>query len=421
MNVPSPQNGKQLPAKTERRALATIAGEQVAVRLDQDGFLTLVERKVRLTFGTELYVATKNPGPLDKVSPYQPGYMRLVAAMGGQLVCPPTVRDPVTSEMRPNPLVETYPDTGLVRRVTATAVCAVRNPATGEWTVSVQTSVQDAEGVLRQALMHIEREDAVQYLSPEEWAQAKAEGKAGGWIALPLGPMGALLCCNMRNQAVREAWQTFANLSLTLRQRACSKAERLAADHNPLTRRTWHYRDLTPPPKEASGPPAPPYIDVRVAALVEHKGRAEMDAFIAALASATKADGVSEFLLGAPEVDDGGDDPDADPETEPRQIAQDPTAADFSLPPRRETSPAEPAAAPATTPATTGAAPAADPLDDLRRQCRQFEGELDEAAVRDARILASLPIGADLAAIKDARFLRSYRSKLSAKLDAKGA
>lgn len=321
-SVPARIGGVPARRNDERKAVIRLGDEQVSVRLDADGFITRSLRRVKLRFGPELYAAKTNPGPTEKVMPYQPGYMRLVAAMGGQLVCPATVRDPETGNVRPNPLVETYEGTSIIRRVTATAICAVRNPATGEWCVSVQTNVQDAEGALRQALLKLERQDEVQTLSAEDIAILKGEGKFRGWVAIPLMPPYAYICCNMGQARVREAWQTFQNLALTIRQRACSKAERLAADHNPLTRMVWEYADLTFNRDKDGDLTEAPYMEVPVVAWVEHRGRPELEAWIRSLSEHGQADAVGEIIGGDAVVDVPHEEPEdlLDEETVPAAL-----------------------------------------------------------------------------------------------------
>lgn len=310
------------PGTTERKALIVLGDEQVAVRIDADGFMTKAQRQVRLAYGTDLYAATPSPRPSDKVMPYQPGYMKIVHAMGGQLTCPPVVRDPVTGQPRANPYVEFYPGTSIVRSVTATAVCAVRNPVTGAWHVSVQTVTQDAEHMLRQKLMNMERDDLVRYLTAEEWDAEKAAGKAGGWYPLQLGA-GIVLVANLKAGGVRDAIRDFQNAGQTLRQRACSKAERLAADHNPVTRRVWTYEQLRRVTTRGEDGKVvdvgPRYVEVTCVAWVDHRDQRAMEAFVASLAAHEEVDGVAELVSGE-HSDDLSEGVDVDPEPEAPQL-----------------------------------------------------------------------------------------------------
>lgn len=305
----------------ERKAIITLGEERIGVRLDADGFLTRSIRTLKLMYGTHLYAATPSPKPADKVMPYQPGYMHIVHAMGGQLTCPPVVRDPITGQARANPYVEFYPGTSIVRSVTATAVCAVRNPVTGAWHVSVQTVTQDAEHMLRQKLMNMEREDLVRYLTAEEWDAEKASGKAGGWYPLQLGA-GIVLAANLKAGGVRDAIRDFQNAGQTLRQRACSKAERLAADHNPVTRRVWTYGELKRQMAQGSDGPyeaGPRYVEVNCVAWVDHRDQRAMETFVASLAAHEEVDGVAELVSGE-HTDDLSDGVDVDPEPEAPQL-----------------------------------------------------------------------------------------------------
>ena len=442
----------------EKKALAVFGDEQIAIRVDDDGFLTRTRRTVRLTMGTELYAATRSPGPGDKVAPFQPGYMKIVAAMGGQLSCPPVMRDPETGERRANPIVECYPGTATIKTVKATGVCAVRNPLTGQWVVSVQTILYDAEHVLRQALLKLaSREDAVRIVS--EKGLAKIED-LDGWSVIPLTPPFAYIACNFANQAVREAFQTFANLSATARQRTCSKAERLACDHNPITRMTWDYGLLDHPDNGAPG-----FVDVPLVAWVEHTGRDEFERMVERLATRApgESDDVIDLVVGAPQEDDVPMIEEAAPDLDelttdnPREAVRLPavnqSAANAATRVDRgfdgsqltkETTPAttsdEPPVAPdeddVPPPASSGGSshgeqaetsepegattsepepeqkPSARKAAALRR-CRAFEEELDEAVVRRVREA----VGCMSPALADVDLLKTYRRALSAAMD----
>jgi hypothetical protein len=444
-------------------ALVRISGEQLAVRLDADGFLTRVERTVRLHLGTELYCAAKAPTNDDKVQPYQPGYMALVSAMGGELACPPVMRDPVTGDARPNPLVEVHPGTGIIRRVSATAVCVVPDPSTGALHASVQTIVVDAEHVLRQALLKMDRADDVVLLSEEDIAADKAAGKLRGWAPIPLAPPHVYIVANLASAKVREAFQTFQNQSATMRQRACSKAERLAADHNPVTRRTWRFGNLNFPAvtKEKDGTmttaaPYVPYIDVAVVAWVTRRGKGEMDGILRALSTLGQHDGVSSVIVSSEddvidvqadvdaEVEDGT--PDAPRIAAAPLAAQDAAyiaaakeagarvnvgewrdraaplgnnpGAQESKPTRgRPPSAGDLAQNPGPGQQAPELVPRSSDLTPLRSQIKEMEAELREGAIESARIAAGLGKAQDLATVNNAAVLRDYRSKLSAALD----
>lgn len=286
----------------ESKGMMVLGDEQVAVKT-RGGFLTRVQRKVRLQYGTEVYAATPSPKPDSKCTPFQPGYMKLVAAMGGHLVCPPAVRDPSTGEVRPNPLVETIEGTGKIRRVTATAVCAVRNPVTGDPVVSTQTIVVDVETVLRQALLKmLEREDLARMVHRDDWPELR-KTELKGWISYRFDAEH-LIAADPRKAGVRDALATFEQQSATARQRACSKAERLAADHNPITRMSWEYGQLRRP---TGG--GPPYTEVSVVAWVEH-GDDELSAFMGKLGGRSPASAVLDVVEQESEVayiTDGGE------------------------------------------------------------------------------------------------------------------
>ena len=305
------------PDRGAHRATIMLGDERVAVRVGSDGTLRRVMRRVRLYLGTDLYIA-KDTGPSSKVSPYQPGYMKLVAGAGGLLGCPPITRDPVTGETIANPKVEFYGSTGVVRSVTATAVCVVRNPATGAPIPSRATIMLDCEHIFRQALLKLgTRDDAVRYMTREDY-DADKRGELKGWAFLDMGPIGAAY--NMRNPAVMEAYQTFINQGATARQRAMSKAERLACDHNAGTRLTWEKGMLTPHPEGG-----PSFVDVPVVAWVEERDQAAAEAFMAELATKLSEDVTDVFRRD--EGDDDDLDDDVDPADAPRTAYTAPTAA----------------------------------------------------------------------------------------------
>lgn len=374
-SIPAPQ----------RRAVITLNNQQVAVRIDADGFLRRIVRPFRLQYGTELYCAEKNPGPTSKVMPYQPGYMKLVAAMGGQLLCPPAVRDPVTGEMRANPIVETYPGSGIVRAVTATAIAAVRDEVTGEWHASIQTIRVDAEHVLRQALMKINREDCVRIMSDEEIAEERRGGTLKGWTVIPLTPPFANIVANFKMEGVRDAFSTFTNLGATLRQRACTKAERLACDHNPGLRRVWEFAELTTPRNAEGGQIAAAFIEFPVTTWVETRGKPEMDAFIAQLAAMQDVAGVTsvvgQLVSAAPdeEIDADAEDDVPRPVEAPRLTDAGPRRDIIDVPPERVPVPvAAPVEAPKTAPAAppVAAAPAATPAPAPDKDQLRFIGQI---------------------------------------------
>lgn len=294
----APARATNAPVREGQRAIAVIRGEEIPVRVDDDGYLIAVRRIVRLNYGTELYSATGRPTADDKVMPYQPGYMKLVDAMGGQLGCPPAIRNPETGKMEANPQVETYPGTGIIRFVKAAAVCIVPNPQTGQLVASTQTIVVDAEHELRQALLKINREECVRILSDEDVAEEKAAGKLKGWAVFPLTPPYANICANMAQGGVREVLQTFQNLSKTIRQRACSKAERLVCDHNPVTRRTWAFGELGTPLNDEGQRCGPLFMDVPVVAWVQEHDRRRLQRIINQLAQTGASDAVAQMVDG---------------------------------------------------------------------------------------------------------------------------
>jgi hypothetical protein len=416
----APSTSLALSSLGERKALMPLLGEdRVAVRLDADGFLRRVQRKVRLQYGTDLYSARPSPQAKDKVQPFQPGYMKLAAAMGGQLLVPPTFNDPVTGERRANPIVELYPGTGIIRRVTAMGLCAARNPVTGEWHVSTATIIVDGEHILRQALLKMDqRDDAVQYVTEDEYIAGKAT-TFKGWAFLSAGPIG--IAYNMKNPTVKGAYQTFTEQSATMRQRACSKAERLAADHNPVMRMTWDYGMLTFPDA------GPAYIDIPVVSWVEHRERNAMDAFIESMALNHEGAiaGVAEIVRtvengGLEEVDE--EEPDLTRSLPDYGAPADPLAGVRSV--EREVVVVE--VAPVAAPTPTAPSPTLVPAEPASRVAGDLSPTLNEIIALEARIDNGETIGlnrdendiTEPLSGNSAKNLRAYLSALKAEVGA---
>lgn len=316
----------------ETRATLTLGDEQIAVRLDGDGYLSRVQRRVRLYYGPHLYAACR-PGseqPDTKVTPYQPGYMMLVEAMGGILVCPPVVQ--VTGPdgaRRPaaNPVCYSDPTSGTTYRVEATAVCLLRHPVTGQVVPSAgPTAVVDARQTLLQGLLKMtagDRQDVARMV-PDDLAAELRQGECRGWGCAPLG-FGVSVVYNLAKAGVRDAVGDYLHLCGTIRQRAVSKAERLAADHHPLLRGrcSWRFDQL-----RQDGPRR--YVEISTVSWVEQAGRLDRQAIMASL-ERMGADADVQTVVEEPiDLDLGDPDaPDAEPGETPREI------------PRLEETPAE--------------------------------------------------------------------------------
>ena len=406
-------------------ALMKLASNQIAVRVE-GGFIVAAQRTVRLFFGPHLYCATKGtPRPDEKVVPYQPGYMLLAAALGATLTIPPSVRDPVTGQPIANPQVELVPGSSVIRSVRATAVCAARD-AFGKWHASIQTITVDSESILRQALLKLDREDLVQVLSDADVQADRAEGKLRGWVVVPFMP-GYSLAGKASVGPVREALQTYNNLSATIRQRACTKAERLACDHNPVMRMAWTYGDLKIDVRRKDGTVyqsttldgyrdgeaqiSLPYVDVDCVSWTESQGQAAIDAFVQALLANQKVDGVETLLAGeAIEDGDGSVDEEIAGDDAPRQIAENP------LPPAPVFAPAPvpvPTAVQDPIPAPIAApAPAAAAIDaSLLKKIRELEAALPASDLAWARKEVKLAEGQDIEAAPERA--QAYRRALN--------
>ena len=404
-------------------ALQKWGPNQVVVRID-GGFMVRAERKIRLRFGTELYAAKPGIPPLaEKVAIFQPGYMPLVAALGGTLVVPPAVRDPVTGHMVANPVIEYEPGTSVIRSAKATAVCIAKD-AMGNTHASVQTIVVDAELQFRQAILKCaERDDVMEILSEEDLAADKAAGKLRGKIVRPFMG-GYYLVANMKSPVVVEAVRTYNNLGAKIRQTVCSKAERLACDHNPVTRKTWVYGELLQDVREkntweilqvrvADGVRdgwealGPPYAEIEVASWSESRGQAALDEFVQALASQQHVEGVESVVVGSvvdAEVSEIDEEPDGD---EPKMIAENPIPPQV-IPPKPE---------PVPVVAATVVAPAVekvtgDPrIPKLREQCLAFMADLPPAETEFCRKESEFG-NQDVSACTSVDLLRKFRAEL---------
>lgn len=432
----------QLPARSNPNATIQIGADQIAVRVE-DGFIVAAQKKVRLYFGPHLYAAVVGtPGPSQKVTPYQPGYMLLAAAMGATLMVPATVPDPATGRPVPNPQIELVPGSSVIRSVKATAICAARDPM-GVWHISNQSITVDSESVLRQALLKIENEELVQVLSDADVQADRDAGKLRGWITVPFMP-GYQLAGRAGAKAIREALQTYNNLSATIRQRACTKAERLACDHNPVMRMSWVYGDLKIDVEAKDGSVRQsttldgcregerqislPYAEVDVVSWTESRGQAAIDAFVQALLASQEIDGVGSLTINAAEGLDDAPDDDED-EAPVRQITEQIKGPELVIPARPEpvaveapapapalAQPPAPVPAPIPAPAPVAAVEGADPAEIARLQaeCRAAEKPLPPSDLSWARSTARLSPTVDVSAIGDARILTRYLRALTA-------
>ena len=394
--------------------------------------------------------------------------MLLAASMGATLMVPPTVPDPATGRAVPNPQIELVPGSSVIRSVKATAICAARDDM-GVWHISNQSITVDSESVLRQALLKIENDELVQVLSDAEVQADRETGKLRGWITVPFLP-GYQLAGRAGAKAIREALQTYNNLSATIRQRACTKAERLACDHNPVMRMSWVYGDLK---IDVEGPPEPrpryntatgepyygdpkgfvgrgtvrqsttldgcregerqvslPYAEVDVVSWTESRGQAAIDAFVQALLASQEIDGVGSMTINAAEGLEDGHDEDEE-EAAPRQITEKVDAPALVIPRRQPepvvVQPPAPEPAPVAAPAPVQApapvaAPAAAPTEDPRNAARRrsiakLEMQLPPADVAHCRKAAGVVVDATADTIP-VTLLEAYVAELYAAKDA---
>lgn len=362
------------------------------------GFMQAIHREVRLNYGTHLYAACKGTPNADaKVVPYQPGYMLLAFAMGATLTVPPTVRNPVTGEVVANPIMEPG-------RVTAYAVCAARDGA-GVYHVSMMANTLDTTHILRQEMLNIQRPEIVKILSVSDVARKEEKGELEGWICLDFMP-GYKLCGDTKNPTIREAMKDMNNLSVTARQRAYSRAERLACDHNPVMRMSWQYQDLMQDIREKKTgnmhvirsigtvpdgwiKVGAPYVTVPVVAWVDNKDQRAMEQFVAALAAQQEVTPGMSFVVGDPMLDSGDDeiDNDIDEDTGTRQIAENPVPPQV-IPPKPEPVPVVVAPVPSVV---TVAAPVVAPVETVGAPVGKVPPEVSALHARCQGLINQLP------------------------------
>jgi hypothetical protein len=174
-------------------------------------------------------------------------------------------------------------------------------------TVSVQTIRFDAVHVLRQKLLNVstERQDVVKILSKDDIDEMRADPAKPlrGWSIYPLAPPFTYIVANNAKAEVRDAQRDHNNLVATATQRACSKAERLAAAHNPAVRKTWLYGALKYPRDAEGNATGPRYVEIPVVTWIEHREHGDMAEWLDRLAR--NEDGTAQVFVGDPIDDDG--------------------------------------------------------------------------------------------------------------------
>lgn len=436
----------QLPATRSAKPtnLVQIGPDVLKVRLE-DGFMRCAVRNIRLYLGTELYFAGKAASKAeDKINTQQAGYMKEVAARGGILMCPPQI------DGRPNP--ELLPD----GRVKATAVCIVRDNL-GNQHVSRMSYIQDSQLVLRQELLNIQSPEIVQILSDEEASESRAALK--GWLSYPLPVMpGFKIWANGATKAVRDAIKDANNLHATVLQRAQTKAERLACDHNAAVRHVFTFDQLWQDLIDENGKitrqaahlgcPAghwfkgAAYAEISVVFWQQERDQAALNAMIAALKEQTEAGLYTEGEVvesGEPEAID------SDPDDAPRQITQNDQAPALVIPSRQPepalvpgplaraaasaasgmaavlqadaAAPPAPVQAPAPIPAPAPAPINGQAILRLQGKCKGMEAQLPPPDVAWARNKAGVSVNADLDEIRDGGALERLQAALKEAAD----
>lgn len=404
--------------------LINLGQHQLAVKIE-GGISVASIRKVRLSYGTHLYCASKSPKAEDKVVPYQPGYMALVAAMGGKLMVPPTVRDPVSGEIVANPRIKYAEGTAMIESISATAVCLVRD-SIGNWHHNAMTVVIDAELMLRQVLVKLlAREDIVKTIPARRLEKMEESGELDGWIVKPF-LSGYYIAGKVSAGAIIEALQDQVNQSKNIRQTACSKAERLVCDHNPVLRMSWLFGELLMELKHrktgevkivkwqegwsdewfALSPQ--PFVEVDVVGWTDQRDQAQIEAFVRSITELQDSTIVE--LLAVEEGDVDAAEPEDGPEDRRRQIAENllPPAPVFApAPVPAPTAVQDPIPAPIAAPA-----PAAAAIDaSLLKKIRELEAALPASDLAWARKEVKLAEGQDIEAAPERA--QAYRRALN--------
>lgn len=306
-------------SKATQRLVTRDNDPRFIIDMGPEGTARRVIQRVRLHYGADLYCIKRSPSNDDRANIWASGCAKVVQAMGGRLEPLVTSVDPGTGQRVAGTRVIRDESSGVIKRIEADAVCAVRNPNNGEWAVAVATAVEDID------LMRLRELDKLTGNHDSEVATMITDEQVGayrakaGWVVFAYSP-GIWLAANLNKQAVREAivkHRQFADEKV-LMPRIRSKALRHAYLANPITRAvsSIDYGLLDHEPQ----PPGPPCWDIEVPCWVAYEHRSDLDRVIATLVEkggysavpidlvrdeplALDADPDEQRLLAAPEED----------------------------------------------------------------------------------------------------------------------
>jgi len=363
-----------------RRIVTDMRETRMVIDADERGFLRRVIVDVQLDKGPDLYQAKGG-------SPYQiwgRGPSKVVAAMGGELFWLPRIQN-IDGDWEDGFKVN-RDKWGAIRSVEAWAMCKVRHPMTGTWTVAVDRATEDMESMLRQELAKISRPsgDSAQQ-SVIITTHAKGVQKAeDGWLVLPYTVGGMVLCANPEHPAVIGALRAHDKLCdvKVLEGRIKSKAMRRAFLANGVTRACGSFLpgDLRQKRDADGNPISALCVVIPVPCWIEHEHREDVQSYLINVSEGQQP----MALLPAPEdeIDMGAYDEDTDDD----QPVREPLAQAV----RAETKPAPTRKPPAEVKQATKPEPVAGPVDPERYDqlviaCEEFEADLDDVEIAEVR------------------------------------
>lgn len=219
------------------RVLSTYRGEsRMVVDAGPEGFLRRVITDVRLDAGPDLYQAKSN-------APYHiwgRGPAKIVAAMGGELIWMPRYQDNDGNWHDGFQVIRD--DNGAIKRVEAWAICRVRHPMTGVWTVAIDRATEDLESMLRNELSNLPSSGQQPCIRVTSYRKSQ-ELADEGWLVLPYTAGGVYLCADPAQKAVLDALRKFDKMCdlKVLEGRIKSKAMRRAFLANGVTRQVGSF------------------------------------------------------------------------------------------------------------------------------------------------------------------------------------
>jgi len=265
--------------KGDQRLDTTVHDPRLRIDMGANGIAYRTTQEVRLYKDRDLYCLRRSPSADDKHNIWGSGCSKIVAAMGGRLEPLPSSIDPETQEPRAGMRWTLDEVSGTIKVIECDAICAVRNPMTGEWSVGVATAYEDIDGFLLRELVKLSSHngEAARLLTQRGMEKLRDSEDGDGWLIKPYSE-GVWLCANLAKETVRDALKKhreFADVK-TLAPRIRSKALRHAFLANPVTRQyaSVEHGYL----RQIDGPPC---WRVMVKAWIEHVPRNQVETILA--------------------------------------------------------------------------------------------------------------------------------------------